>query len=102
MAPKKTATAIPKPKVAQGKGLQKRTPQSEFDPAAGNDIYEPEKIVAERIAKGGITQFQVKRKGWDTKTNTWEPLENLAGCEDMITPCPMLGRRCRHVLFTCT
>jgi hypothetical protein len=34
----------------QGK---KRTPQSAFDPAAGNDVYEPEKVVAQRMAKGG-------------------------------------------------
>ena len=33
---------------AQGKGPQKRTPSSAYDPAAGADIYEPEKIVGER------------------------------------------------------
>ena len=26
----------------------------------------------------------VKWVGYDSKSNTWEPLENLAGCEDMI------------------
>eukprot|EP00966_Prymnesium_polylepis_P285234 6589028-Prymnesium_polylepis.1 len=31
-----------------------------------------------------ITQFCVKWKGYDAKQNTYEPIENLAGCEDMI------------------
>ena len=70
--------------AAQGKGPHKRTPQSAFDPVAGKDIYEPERIVAERMAKGGVTQYQVKWKDYDTKSNTWEPLQHLAGCEDMI------------------
>lgn len=69
--------------AAQGQGT-KRTPQSAFDGAAGKDIYEPEKVCAHRMAKGGITQYQVKWKGWESKHSTWEPLENLAGCEDMI------------------
>ena len=41
-----------------------------FDPAAGKDIYEPEKIIAQRVAKGGIMQWQVKWKGYDAKDNT--------------------------------
>ena len=40
MAPKKRATAPAQPLPAQGKGVQKRTPQSAFDAAAGKDIYE--------------------------------------------------------------
>ena len=31
--------------AAQGTGGKKRTPQSAFDPAKDQDIYEPEKIV---------------------------------------------------------
>ena len=46
-AKKKQAVPTPAPLVAQGTG-KKRTPQSAFDPAAGKDIYEPEKIVAQR------------------------------------------------------
>ena len=33
------------PLAAQGTGGKKRTPQSAFDPAKDQDIYEPEKIV---------------------------------------------------------
>lgn len=36
---------------AQGKGRNKRTPQSAFDPAKDKDIYEPEAVVGTRKAK---------------------------------------------------
>ena len=80
--PKSGRSQPPPPPKPQGEKT-KRTPTSAFDPAAGGDIYEPEKVVAQRLAKG-ITQFHIKWKGYDTKDNTWEPIENLAGCEDMI------------------
>eukprot|EP00966_Prymnesium_polylepis_P106687 2469678-Prymnesium_polylepis.2 len=80
---RKAAPAPPKPLPAQGQGGKKRTPQSAYDPAAGKDIYEPERIIAERLSKG-VTQFQVKWANFEAKHNTWEPIENLAGCEDLI------------------
>ena len=80
----KAAAAAPPVLKAQGAaGGKKRTPQSSFDAAAGNDTYEPEKIVAQRCSKG-VSQWLVKWVGWESKHNTWEPIENLAGCEDMI------------------
>ena len=76
------------PLPAQGQGGRKRTPTSAFDPAAGADLYEPEKIVGERQKNMGggkyETQWEVKWKDWDKKHNTYEPIKNLAGCEDMI------------------
>ena len=30
------------------------------------------------------TQYEVKWKGYEKKHNTYEPLSNLAGCEDMV------------------
>ena len=51
---------------------------------AGKDVYEPEKVIGQRMAKGGVTQFNVKWVGFEAKHNTWEPIENLAECEDMI------------------
>jgi hypothetical protein len=78
----KKAKASPAAPMAQG-STTKRTPSSAFDPAAGKDTYEPEAIVGERLAKG-VTQYQVKWVGWSTKDNTWEPIEHLARCEDMI------------------
>ena len=62
---------------------QKRTPTSAFDPAAGKDVYEPEKIIGQRLSKG-VTTFNVKWVGYTDKDSTWEPIEHLAGCEDMI------------------
>ena len=87
----KAVTPAPpsKPLPAQGRGGHKRTPTSAFDPAAGQDIYEPEKVVGERQKNLGggktETQYKVKWKGWDKKHNTYEPLSNLAGCEDMVS-----------------
>ena len=55
---KKSKQAVPAVTLqAQGKG-KKRTPQPAFDPAAGKDVYEPEKIVA---SQGG----QVAQPGQD-------------------------------------
>ena len=58
MPPRKKAgtqpTATP-PVMAQGSGGRKRTPTSAFDAAAGKDVYEPERIIAQRLAKG-LTQ----------------------------------------------
>ena len=77
-----------KPLPAQGTGQQKRTPNSAFDAAAGNDIYEPEMVVGERQKNLGggkyETQYEVKWKGYEKKHNTYEPVSNLAGCEDMV------------------
>ena len=80
-AAKRTNHAAETPR-AQG-ATTKRTPTSAFEPAAGNDIYAPESVVASRLARG-VTQYQVKWVGFATKDNTWEPIEHLAGCEDMM------------------
>jgi hypothetical protein len=88
MPPKKQKVPPAQPLPAEGSGGKKRTPQSAFDPAKGQQTYEPEKIVATRLKNidgKSITQYCVKWKGYDAKQNTWEPIEHLAGCEDMIT-----------------
>ena len=48
-ASKGKVDAAPTPLPAQGTGGTKRTPQSAFDPAKDADVYEPEKILAERV-----------------------------------------------------
>ncbi|KAL1502983.1 hypothetical protein AB1Y20_011053 [Prymnesium parvum] len=84
MAPKrKQAVEAPRLTAPQGR-TYKRTPTSSFDPAAGSDIYEPEAVLAQRVSKG-VTQWLVKWVGYSEKDNTWEPIEHLAGCEDMIS-----------------
>ena len=64
MAPSKSGSgsSASSPALAQGRGT-KRTPQSAFDAAAGKDVYEPENIVAQRIAKGGVTHVP-REVGW--------------------------------------
>ena len=31
-----------------------------------------------------MTQYQVKWVGWEAKHNTWEPIEHLADCHELI------------------
>ena len=81
--PQKKNSAAPPPALKPQGKTTKRTPTSTFDGAAGQELYEPEKIIAARKAKG-VLQWLVKWKGFDAKDNTWEPIEHLAGCEDMI------------------
>ena len=50
----RTATEGARHRLARTK---KRTPQSSLDSAAGKDVHEPEKVIAQRTAKGGVTQF---------------------------------------------
>ena len=94
---------------ANAEGTQhKRTPKHIADLAAGKDEYHCEAIVGEAMQKGVqvwqvthmianltfaltfsvslhkhlmLLLLQVKWKDWDAKHNTWEPLENLGGCE---------------------
>ena len=65
---------------------KKRTPQSAFDPAAGKDIYEPERIVAERLAKS-VSQFHVKWVSFEPKHNTWEPIASPHPLPSTLSPC---------------
>ena len=44
-------------------------PQSAFDGAAGQDTYEPEKVIAERLAKG-VTQYFTRSSGPATMRST--------------------------------
>ena len=78
----KQQKAVPAPIKPQGKTTM-RTPTGAFDGAAGKDEYPPERVIAQRLSKG-VTQYLVKWLGYESKGNTWEPIEHLAGCEDMI------------------
>eukprot|EP00854_Cymbomonas_tetramitiformis_P026457 gene26457-biopygen27397 len=67
--------------VAQGKGLVKRTQQTPFDPAGGDETeYAVREIKAERV-KGTTAQWLVGWTGFSDKEDTWEPIEHLAGYE---------------------
>jgi len=50
--PQPAAKKIAPPPVLKSQGAigkHERTPTSAFDPAAGKDVYEPEKIVGQRL-----------------------------------------------------
>jgi len=47
--------------------------------------FEVEAILAHKTTKKGETFYLVKWKAFNVKGSTWEPLENLAGCEAMIS-----------------
>jgi hypothetical protein len=49
--PQPAAKKIAPPPVLKSQGAigKQRTPTSAFDPAAGKDVYEPEKIVGQRL-----------------------------------------------------
>ena len=71
--PKRNAAAAPPPlQKPQGVAGKRRTPTSAFDSAAGNDIYEPEKIIATRSAKG-VTQRQRRHERRTEWSTVWKP-----------------------------
>ncbi|CAH9096339.1 unnamed protein product [Cuscuta europaea] len=49
----------------------------------GEGFYDLEAIRKKRIRQGKV-QYLIKWRGWPESTNTWEPIENLAACPDVI------------------
>jgi hypothetical protein len=48
-----------------------------------SEQYDVEKIVDKKIEKGKV-KYLVKWVGWDSKSNTWEPIKHLKNCMDLI------------------
>lgn len=46
-------------------------------------FYEIEAVRRKRVRKGQL-QYYIKWRGWPETANTWEPLENLQSCSDII------------------
>lgn len=73
------------------------------DSFASEDEYKVEKIVGKSIIDGEV-HYEVKWLGYSSKENTWEPIENLDACHEMIkefeksqrtaAPHPVSSRRC--------
>ena len=61
----------------------KRTEQHLADPHAGADEYILEKIAGSAL-KAGVRQWLVHWKAFLASARTWEPIENLTGCEDYV------------------
>lgn len=49
----------------------------------GEGFYDLEAIRKKRIRRGKV-EYLVKWRGWPESTNTWEPIENLETCSDVI------------------
>lgn len=52
-------------------------------PKLAEGFYEIESVRKKRIRKGEA-QYLIKWRGWPETANTWEPLENLLACSDII------------------
>jgi hypothetical protein len=46
--------------------------------------FEVEKLLLHRIRKRGKTEFLVKWLGYPAEHNTWEPLEGMSHCMDLV------------------
>ena len=68
-----------------GKGPCKRTPKTilEQQELTNETLFEPEKITAQRFVKG-VLQFLVSWRGYSAKYDSWEPLVNIPGSEDLV------------------
>ncbi|KAJ0762279.1 putative chromatin remodeling & transcriptional activation CHROMO-DOMAIN family [Helianthus annuus] len=52
-------------------------------PILADEFYQVEAIRKKRCHKGKV-QYLVKWFGWPENTNTWEPVENLLSCSDLV------------------
>merc|ERR1711915_567353 len=48
------------------------------------EIFFVEDIVDKRKDRNGNDEYLVKWKGFDSDSNTWEPMENLSGCKEFV------------------
>ncbi|XP_012280614.1 histone-lysine N-methyltransferase SUV39H2 isoform X1 [Orussus abietinus] len=47
------------------------------------DVYEVEKILGKKY-QNGTALYLIKWKNWNAESNTWEPLENLVNCSELL------------------
>ncbi|XAR54278.1 hypothetical protein NMG60_11029337 [Bertholletia excelsa] len=52
-------------------------------PKLAEGFYEIEAVRKKRVRKGEV-QYLIKWRGWPETANTWEPIENLLSCSDVI------------------
>ena len=85
MPKKRKAPAAPAPAPAKKKAGPALTAiEAALQP--GEDEYEMEKVVADRLI-GGKKEYLVKWKGWADKHNSWEPVVVLrSSCYRTIQP----------------
>ncbi|XP_067870563.1 polycomb group protein Pc [Heterodontus francisci] len=56
---------------------------SSSDNSAAGPEYEVEAILSSRYIEGGV-EYLLKWKGYNSRANTWEPIENLQGCHRLV------------------
>ena len=60
------------------------TDEPELDPVAGGEQdFEVEAILDSRLSRGR-REYLIKWKNFDQASNSWEPLKNLTGCQDLV------------------
>jgi len=67
------------PRKARAKVVKEPEPESEEE-----EIFEVEKVVQMRWTKKKGTEFRIKWVGYTPLNNTWEPKDNLTGCEEAL------------------
>ncbi|KAK4724030.1 hypothetical protein R3W88_026809 [Solanum pinnatisectum] len=86
-----TETAPPSDDVNESEGAaegdvgiqQQELTANDQKPKLAEGFYEIETVRRKRIRKGKI-QYLIKWRGWPETANTWEPVENLMTCYDVI------------------
>ncbi|ODN00324.1 Chromobox protein 5 [Orchesella cincta] len=53
------------------------------DETRGEGVYVVERIDGKQVVEG-VTYYFIKWKGWDESANTWEPIEHLDGCSELL------------------
>ena len=76
--PTAAAPEVPEPKRAR----PHRTAADPFE-ASTDQVFEVEKIVAQKWSKGKRL-YEVQWTGYNETDTTWEPMCNLVGCADQI------------------
>ncbi|RVW70509.1 Chromo domain protein LHP1 [Vitis vinifera] len=66
-----------------GRGRGRGRGEQSERPKLDDGFYEIEAIRRRRVRKGQL-QYLIKWRGWPENANTWEPLENLQACSDVI------------------
>ena len=73
-APKKKAKTNSKPAAAKKPGPALTAIEKALEP---EKVYNVEKLLASRLA-GGVKQYLVRWEGYDSKHDSWEPMQNLS------------------------
>jgi hypothetical protein len=55
-------------------------PIVQFVPDESDQEYEVEKVVDKRIFKGKV-EYRIRWRGYTSEDDTWEPVQNLTGCD---------------------